>query len=139
LGRSATEHVLVCNSKEVYDGLLLSGLGGGAKDSRRETFMKTFGATRDPLFLGSTFMSVVNVVLVILSAIHHKDPWVRLPLFTIFLAVVVIWAVSARFQNELSKVCSEGDEKTGLRLQNGAHTMAFRANVAILSALPLLH
>jgi len=33
LGCSATEHVLVCNSKEVYDALLLSELGGGAKPS----------------------------------------------------------------------------------------------------------
>jgi hypothetical protein len=70
--------------------------------------MKTYSAARDSLFLGSTFMSIVNVVLVILSAIHHKDPWVRLPLFTILLAVVVIWAVYARFGNELDKVCSQG-------------------------------
>jgi len=84
-------------------------------------------------------MSIVNVMLVILSAIQHKDPWVRLPLFTMLLAVVVIWVVYARFGNALGKVCSEGNEKTGLRLQNGAFTMAFMANIAILSALPLLH
>ena len=101
--------------------------------------MKMYSAVRDPLFLGSTFISVVNVALVIISAIRHQDPWVRLPLFTILLAVVVIWWVYARFGYELGKVCSEDNAKTGLRLQAGAHTMAFMANIAILSALPLLH
>jgi hypothetical protein len=101
--------------------------------------MKTYSAARNPLFLGSTLMSIANVVLGILSAIHDKDPRARLPLFTILLAVVMIWWVYARFGNELCKVCSEGNEKTGLRLQSGVHTMAFMANLAILSALALLH
>jgi hypothetical protein len=133
--------MLVCSLKEAYDGHVncFLNLVKGRRVAERETLMKTYSAARDRLFLGSTFMAIVNVVLVILSAIHHKDPWVRLPLFTILLAVVTIWWVSARFGNELGKVCSEGSEKTGLRLQNGAHTMAFMANIAILSALPLLH
>jgi hypothetical protein len=100
--------------------------------------METYG-TRGLFFWAVTFMAIVNVMLVVVSAIHHRDPWVRLPLFTILLSIVVIWAVSARLQNGLAKVCSEVDGKAGLRLQSSAHTLAFMANLAILSVLPLLH
>jgi len=100
--------------------------------------METYGR-RGLFFWAQTLMAIVNMVLVVVSAIHNRDPWVRLPLFTILLSVVVIWAASARLQNGLTKVCSEVDGKAGLRLQSSAHTLAFMANLAILSAIPLLH
>jgi hypothetical protein len=100
--------------------------------------METYG-TRGSLFWAVTFMATVNIILVVVSAILHRDPWVRLPLFTILLSVVVIWAASRRLQNGLSKAHSEVDEKAGLRLQASAHTLAFMANLAILSALSLFH
>jgi hypothetical protein len=100
--------------------------------------METYGASRSPFFWGLTFIAIVNVFLVIVSAVHHADLWVRLPLLTILLAVVIIWAASARLQNGLRKVRSEVDQEAVLRLQSVAQTMAFVANMAILSALPLL-
>lgn len=81
----------------------------------------------------------MNVFLVIVCAVHHTDLWVRLPLLTILLSVVIIWVASARLQNGLYKVRSEVDEEAVLRLQNVAQMMAIMANIAILSALPLLH
>ncbi len=100
--------------------------------------METYG-TRSPLFWAVTFIAFLNVMIVVVFAIHHRDPWIRLPLFTILLSIVVIWAASARLQNGLSKACSDVDEKAGLRLQASAHTLAFMANLAILSALSLFH
>jgi hypothetical protein len=101
--------------------------------------MKLYGiATRGP-FLVLTFLAVSNVLFVIVSAIHHRDPWDRLPLFTILLAVIIIWAASARLQTGLSKVCSQVDDETGVRLQNSAHLMALMANIALTSALQVLH
>lgn len=101
--------------------------------------METYGASRSPFFWGLTFIAIVNVLLVIVSAVHHTDLWARLPLLTILVAIVVIWAASARLQNGLRKVRSEVDEGAVLRLQSVAHTMAIIANLAILSALQLLH
>ena len=51
---------------------------------------------RGSFFWGLTFIAIVNVFLVIVSAVHHTDLWVRLPLLTILLSVVIIWAASAR-------------------------------------------
>lgn len=112
----------------------LAEVSGRAKSHTWETFMN-----RGSFFWGLTFIAIINVFLVIVSAVHHTDLWVRLPLLTILLSVVIIWAASARLQNGLYKVRSEADEEAVLRLQSVAQTMAFIANLAILSALPLLH
>jgi hypothetical protein len=101
--------------------------------------METYGGSRSYFFWGVTFIAIMNVSLVIVSAVRHKGLEVRLPLLTILLAIVVIWVTSVRLQNGLYKVCSGIDEEAGVRLQSVAHTMAFMANLAILSALPLLH
>jgi hypothetical protein len=102
------------------------------------TIMKIFGAPRREPFWVVTFIAFVNVVLVIVSAVHNRDFWVRLPLFTILVAVVAIWVGSDRLQKILCKVCPLVDEKTGMRLTNLAYLIAFMANLAILTALPLL-
>ena len=102
--------------------------------------MKIYGiATRGP-FLVLTVSAFFNVLFVSVSAIHHRDPWDSVPLFSILLAVIIIWAASVRLQTGLSKVCSEvGDETGGVRLQNVAYVMALMANLAITSALQVLH
>lgn len=101
--------------------------------------MEIYAAPRGQFFWSLTVMAFVNIVLAALFAVHHRDPWERLPLLTVLLAVVMIWAVSARLQNGLSKVSREADEKAGVRLLRSAQTLAFMANLAILSSLSVLH
>ncbi len=53
---------------------------------------------RGSFFWGLTFIAIINVFLVIVSAVHHTDLWVRLPLLTILLSVVIIWAALRVFR-----------------------------------------
>ncbi len=101
--------------------------------------METYGASRGPFSWGLTFVAIVNLFSVIVSAVHHTNLWVRLPLLAILLGVVVVWVASRRLQNGLHKMRSEVDEEAVQRLQNVAQTMALMANLAILSALTLIH
>jgi hypothetical protein len=100
--------------------------------------MEAVKMTRSFNFWVLTLMSAINVMIVILHAIHQRDPWVRLPLFTILLAVIMIWIVSASMENGFARVREQVGEKASRHLQNSAHSLSFMANLAILSALPFL-
>jgi hypothetical protein len=101
--------------------------------------MEADKTTRGFNFWALTCMATANVMIVILHALHERDLWVKLPLFTILLAIVVIWIAFASLADGLAKVREQVGEKAGRRLQNSAYSLGFMANLAILSAPPFVH
>jgi hypothetical protein len=94
---------------------------------------------RSGFFWILTIIGAINVMLVVGHALRHRDPWVELPLFSILVAVVMIWISFVRLDNGLARVREQIGEKAGLRLQARAYLLGFMANLAISSALPFVH